>query len=143
MAGLPTLEPIGPGVPPAATPMRPVAAAGSFAGLELSVDAYAPGGAPGRAWIHLKAANTGATPIEWTPVPVARRQAAVTGFGSYSDSAKLPGTLAPGEVVSGWIAIQGDPGTTRPGTLELDWLDVAADGYRDVGAVALTLDLPA
>ena len=46
-------------------------------------------------------------------------------------------------MVSGWIAIQGDPGTTRPGTLELDWLDVAADGYRDVGAVALTLDLPA
>ena len=105
--------------------------------LKASADQIAP--AAGGTWLHVGYVNRGSD-AEWTPVPVVTAGDQVVGLGNYRASAPLPGTLPAGSEGQGWIYLALDAGAPRD--VSVHFLDIATNGYTQVGSVTLQVRLP-
>jgi hypothetical protein len=134
-AGLPPTGAHGPREP--AAQAQRISVQGGFRGVNVMADEVARDSAS--AWLHVRYSNGGAD-AEWTPVPVVTADDTVVGLGDYPRSSPMPGWLAAGAAGEGWIRLNMD--RDAPRDVNIRFLDIATDGYTEVGSVTLSVQLP-
>jgi len=125
--------------PPPAAALRALSGQSSRAGLTVSVEEIRV--SSGAVWVHVSAVNSSSQLIEWSPMPdvfvEGDPQPLATGIYQLSDP--FPEDLTPGQAVKGWIRMSGDRGRlASAGKLRFRFLQVAANGYHDVGDLFVT-----
>jgi hypothetical protein len=125
--------------PSSSAVINDIAARGGYAGLGVRVDhdAWWSGDL---LWVHVVVTNSRAGAVDWDPMPEVWVGGQVVAEGDYTNSSALPATLVGGEVAQGWIELVPTARVaigSRP--VVLLFTNVAADGYRNVGDLAVRI----
>ncbi len=118
--------------------------AGSFKGVSITVDRLIDDPGSRWLWIHVDVRNDAGDSADWWPGPAVRLAGEPDRVrGDYAASTPFPETLPPGSEYSGWVKLLVHPEVIRrPGDFRLTFEDVAANNYRDLGSIPMTLALP-
>lgn len=122
-----------PGMPAAGLPSYAVAARADYAGVTVAADRLVADAPQQCIWIHIQAVNGSGGPVDWWPVLYVRGIA-----GVYGDSSPFPDTLATGQQVAGWVKVPVPP-SALAWPVKAQMVDIAANGYRDLGGLTLVL----
>ncbi len=127
--------------PTAAAAREQVNVSGGFHGTRIDVLQILSDPAAQAIWLEVRVSNSAATTSEWWPSPwVSTDGGATHVIGDYYGSSAFPEALPPHSVYLGWLKISttGNHLDLRK-RLRVHFLDIATDGYRQVGTILVWL----
>jgi 4-amino-4-deoxy-L-arabinose transferase-like glycosyltransferase len=112
----------------------------AYAGVLVTADRLAADPLNQCLWIHITAHNGGASAAEWWPVLYVTLPGRSAVEGEYGGSTAFPDALGSGVTVNGWAKVPIAPSELRwPEPVTAQMVDIAVNGYREVGELELQL----
>jgi hypothetical protein len=129
--------------PPTYAVVRDASGEDTYRGVTVTVDRIVTDRRAGGVWVHMHVRNESLLAADWSPNPQYLVSNGAHGYGDYPSSAPFPETLPGHSDYWGWIRLRLAPATVpADSTMTLIFHDVAANHYRDVQDLTITLRTP-